>query len=189
MEFYDITQELFSCEVYPGDTPPARTDARLLARGDSCNLTDFSMGAHNGTHVDAPRHFLDDGDGIDRIPLEKLIGEALVCRFDRAVTAGDIAALPDGCQKLLIRGTGWITEESAAAAVERGIHLIGTESQSVGPAGAPKAVHLILLGAKTVILEGIRLNAVPEGKYFLFAAPLKLGGCDGAPVRAVLVRS
>lgn len=189
MQIYDISQEVFGCVVYPGDTAPSHRDVRLLSRGDNCNLTDFTMCAHNGTHVDAPRHFLDEGCTIDAIPLEQTVGEAYVVTFDREITSEDISSLPGDCRRLLVRGSGWMTPESSRAAVVRGIGLIGTESQSVGPAGAPRTTHLALLGAGVVLLEGIRLAEVPDGKYLLFAAPINLGGCEGAPVRAVLVRN
>lgn len=187
MQIYDISQELFSCVVYPGDTPPTKKRVRSIADGDACNVTDLSMCAHNGTHIDAPFHFVNGGGTIDTIPLDRLIGEAWVVTMHGEITPAQIEALPEDCRKLLVRGDGWLTPGSAAALTARGIHLVGTESQSVGPAAAPRDTHLVLLGAQVAVLEGIRLGAVPDGKYTLFAAPINLGGCDGAPVRAVLV--
>ena len=81
-----------------------------------------------------------------------------------------------------------MTAEAARVFAAAGILLLGNESQTVGPPDAPKEVHLILLGAEVVLLEGIVLRDVPEGRYFLSAAPLNLGGCDGAPCRAYLMR-
>ena len=80
-----------------------------------------------------------------------------------------------------------MTAEAAEVFAEAGIDLIGNESQTVGPEDSPMAVHLILLGAEVVLLEGIRLAAVEEGVYLLHAAPLNLGGAEGAPCRATLI--
>ena len=81
-----------------------------------------------------------------------------------------------------------VTEEAAKVFAKAGILLLGNESQTVGPEDAPMQVHLILLRAEVVLLEGIVLKDIPEGKYFLNAAPLQLGGIDGAPCRAWLMR-
>ena len=192
MEFYDITQELFSCEVYPGDTPPMRTDARLLARGDSCNLTDFSMGAHNGTHVDAPLHFVDGSESVSDLPLTRFVGRAMVVSHQGDVTAFDaekmLKLLKDGTTRILIRGDATMTEEAANVFAKSKIDLIGNESQTFGPVSSPAPVHRILLGAGMVLLEGIRLSHVPDGEYLLSCAPINLTGGDGSPCRAFLMK-
>ena len=90
-------------------------------------------------------------------------------------------------QRILIAGKATVTEEAARVFAEAGILLLGNESQTVGPEDAPMNVHLILLGNECVLLEGIVLDGVKEGRYFLSAAPLNLGGCDGAPCRAYLI--
>ena len=94
---------------------------------------------------------------------------------------------PESAKRIIIKGGGVVTAEAAKVFAENGVDLVGVESQSVGPAEAPMEVHLILLGAKTVLLEGLTLQDVEEGEYFLFAAPINLGGCEGAPVRAILM--
>lgn len=192
---YDITQPVFSCRVYPGDPAPVRSMLSSMEAGDVYNLTAFSMCAHNGTHVDAPRHFLKDGRGVGEIPLEKLIGPAYVCSHEGGVTAADAGrmlaqaakACPEARKKILICGDAVVTLEAADVFAAAGIDLVGNESQSVGPENAPMAVHLALLGAGVVLLEGIDLAAVPDGVYFLNCAPLNLGNADGAPCRAVLM--
>ena len=194
---YDITQPLFECNVFPGDPKPERKIMLQIADGDVCNLTAFSMCAHNGTHVDAPYHFINDGKGIDKVSLEKFIGMAFVADHEGDVTAEDAenilkkakAAGSGAEKKILIKGKSVVTLDAAKVFASAGIDLIGNESQTVGPEDAPKAVHLVLLGAEVVLLEGIRLETVPEGVYFLNCAPLNLSGADGAPCRAVLVKN
>ncbi len=192
---YDISQPLFSCEVFPGDTAPARIPVSRMEDGALYNLTDISLCAHNGTHVDAPRHFIKDGRGIGEIPLEKFIGPAFVAFHEGDVLKKDAerilenaeAAKPEAAKRILIKGKAVVTLEAAERFAEAGIFLLGNESQTVGPEDAPMAVHLALLGAEVVLLEGIRLGKVPEGVYQLNCAPLNLGDCDGAPCRAVLL--
>ena len=192
---YDITQPLLECRVFPGDSRPEKKLVRSMERGDLYNLTDLSLCVHNGTHVDAPRHFFRDGKGIDRIPLEKFIGPAYVARHEGPVTAGDArrilaraeAAHREARKKILLRGGATVTLEAAEVFAAAGVDLIGNESQTVGPEDAPMAVHLALLGAEAVLLEGIRLGEVPEGAYLLNCAPLNLTDTDGAPCRAVLL--
>ena len=194
MKLYDISQEVFSCAVYPGDPAPEREVLCSMEQGELYNLTAFRMCAHNGTHVDAPAHFIKNGTAVEGIPLEKTVGPAFVTSCTGRITAADAAAIlekagdacADAVKKILLAGDGVVSEEAAAVFAEAGVDLIGTESQSVGPEDAPMAVHRILLGAGVVLLEGLRLCAVPEGVYFLSAAPLCLGGSDGAPCRAVL---
>ena len=187
----DISQELFSCAVFPGDEPPVKKTALSIKNGDVCNLTELSMCAHNGTHVDAPYHFLDDGITIDCVPLDRFVGKCYVFRHEGDVTADDAKTMLEKCEKtcerLLIGGKCTVTADAAKVFAEKGLKLIGNESQTVGPEDAPREVHLILLGAGVVLLEGIRLENVTEGEYFLSAAPINLGGCDGAPCRAYLI--
>ena len=185
MKLYDITQEMFSSVVYPGDPAPKGEQVKWIAKGDVCNLTFLTQCAHNGTHMDAPRHFVDGGKGIDEIPLEVCVGDAYVLDCNGIFTAEDAAKIPAGCVRLLLRG-GVPDVGGAQAVVKAGVRLIGVEHQSVGGDGNTAAVHKILLGAEIAVLEGIRLAAVPAGEYFLFAAPINYGGIDGAPVRAVL---
>lgn len=174
--FYDITQELFASTTYPGDTKPERIAVRRMERGDLYNLSDIKMCAHNGTHVDAPRHFVRDGKGIDELSLDTLIGKC------RVISKPEELLLFEN-ERILIRGEGDISISLAEALCQRPIKLLGVEGQSVGDA----AVHQTLLESEMILLEGIRLEEVPDGEYFLFAAPLKLGGCDGAPCRAILL--
>ena len=193
MKIYDISQEVFSSCVYPGDPAPERSMLLSIAAGDVCNLTAFSMCAHNGTHIDAPYHFLETGKRVDEIPLSHTVGEAYVAAHTGTLTAKDAerilahAAGAGAEKRILLKGDLTVSEAAANVFARAGVLLLGNESQTVGPEDAPMAVHKILLGAECVLLEGVRLSAVPEGKYLLFAAPLSLAGADGAPVRAILI--
>lgn len=194
MRIYDISQEVFGCNVYPGDPSPVREVKLRIRDGAVCNLTAFQMCAHNGTHVDAPYHFLDDGKTIDQVSLDRFIGYAYVAEHEGDVTAADAAKIyekayktdPRAAERILVKGKSVMTAEAAKYLAGKGIKLYGNESQTVGPEDAPMEVHLIMLGAEVVLLEGIRLSHVPEGVYLLSAAPLNLGGSDGAPCRATL---
>ena len=195
MKIYDISQEVFNCAVYPGDPQPIREVKLKISEGAICNLTAFEMCAHNGTHVDAPYHFLDGEETIDRVPLDKFIGYAYVAEHDGDITA-EVAEriLKDAknaderaSERILVKGNAVMTKEGAEVFAKGGIKLFGNESQTVGPLDAPMEVHLVMLGAKIVLLEGIRLAEVPVGVYLLNAAPINLGGSDGAPCRAVLM--
>ena len=195
MKIYDISQEVFECSVYPGDPVPEKRAVASMEKGDAYNLTLISMCAHNGTHIDAPAHFLADGKTVDAIPLSRTVGFAYVAEHRGDVTAEDAACIledaarenREAASRILIKGDATVTEEAALVFAKAGVLLLGNESQTVGPANAPMCVHKILLSADTVLLEGIRLSGVPTGVYFLFAAPLLLGGTEGAPCRAVLV--
>ena len=203
MKIYDITQELFSCAVYPGDPSPEKEIKLSISDGAVCNLTAFKMCAHNGTHVDAPYHFINDGKTIDQVDMERFIGYAFAISHEGDITAEDAhsfisqareAALSSGnaeCDcynRILVKGDATMTEDAAKVFAENRIMLFGNESQTVGPLDAPLAVHLIMLGAEIVLLEGIRLGEVPDGVYLVNSAPLNLGGSDGAPCRAVLLK-
>ena len=196
MKIYDISQEVFSCKVFPGDPSPERKVMLSISEGAICNLTELKMCAHNGTHVDAPYHFINDGKTIDRVDMDRFIGYAFVAEHEGNIEPEDakrILARAKKCdvnaaERILVKGNATMTAAAARVFVESGIKLFGNESQTVGPEDAPMEVHLIMLGAEVVLLEGIRLGEVEEGVYLLNAAPLNLGGSDGAPCRAVLIK-
>jgi arylformamidase len=164
--------------------------------GDLYNLTAFSMCAHNGTHIDAPSHFINGAKNVDQIDLSKFIGEAFVADFDGVVSGVDAlkiiekakSASSESAKRILLKGKTTVSLEAAKVFAEHRIDLIANESQTVGPEDAPMAVHKVLLGAQVVLLEGVRLSHVPEGVYLLNAAPINLAGAEGSPCRAVLIR-
>ena len=195
MKIFDISQEVFSCRVYPGDPMPEKKVLNGMEKGDLYHLTAFSMCAHNGTHIDAPFHFLKNGKTVDEICPEVFVGMAYVAEHRGSVTGEDAAAIiekakeqnPESAKRILIKGDTEVSAEAAKVFAAAKLLLLGNESQTVGPQKAPMAVHLILLGADVVLLEGVRLTEVTEGVYFLNAAPLNLAGADGAPCRAILI--
>ena len=192
MKIYDISQEVFSCAVYPGDPKPEKQTLSSTAAGDLYNLTAFSMCAHNGTHIDVPFHFLGDGKTVEQMDLEHFVGDCFLARHHGPVTAPDAQAILSravGIRRILIAGDATVTEEAATVFSGSGILLLGNESQTVGPENAPMAVHKILLHRDTVLLEGVVLTNIPEGRYLLNAAPLNLAGADGAPCRAWLMEA
>ena len=190
MKIYDISQEVFSCAVYPGDPKPEKQVLYSTADADLYNLSAFYMCAHNGTHIDAPFHFLHDGKTVERMELETFVGDCFVARHQGDVTAEDARGILQkaaGAPRILMAGPVTVTADAAEVFAGAGIKLLGNEGQTVGPEEAPMQVHLILLKRGIALLEGIVLTGVPEGHYFLNAAPLNLAGCDGAPCRAYLI--
>ena len=197
MKIYDISQEVFSGQVYHGDPAPEKEMLSIMENGDLYNLTAFSMCAHNGTHIDAPFHFLKDGKTVDAIGLEAFVGMAYVAEHQGIVSGNDAAEIikkaekqnPEAAKRILIKGDAEVSLEAAKIFASAEILLLGNESQTVGPEDAPMEVHLMLLSANVILLEGIRLSEVSEGVYFLNAAPLNLSGADGSPCRALLIAS
>ena len=193
MKIIDISQEIMSCKVYPGDPAPKGERLVSMDRGDVYNMSAFSMCAHNGTHVDAPFHFINEGKTIDQMPPESFVGPCYVARHNGEVTADDAVEIMEkavnngAAERILIAGDAVVTAEAAEVFADHNIKLIGNESQSVGPENAPMKVHKILLSKEIVLLEGIVLDGVKEGKYFLSALPLNIKGFDGSPCRAYLI--
>ena len=175
---YDITQEVFAGRVYPGDPRPRFTRLKSFAAGDQSQVTEITMQVHAATHIDAPIHRVAGGCGAAELPLEKCIGPCEVVDYaDR----GHIAKT--AIKRILLKGCEEMDEQTARLLVEKGVVFVAVQGQSVGS----RAVHKVLLEHEVVVLEGAVLHHVPVGQYMLFAPPVPLGGCDGAPCRAVLV--
>ena len=193
MKIIDISQEVFSSKIYDGDPAPCGEKIKDMNNGEVYNLSVFSMCAHNGTHIDAPLHFINNGKSVDEIPLEHFVGECFVACFEGdldAENALDILrkARSAGAEKrIIIKGNATVTEGAACVFAEAKILLLGNESQSVGPLEAPMVVHKILLSSDVVLLEGVVLKSVDEGRYFLNCAPLNLKNFEGSPCRAILI--
>ena len=196
MKIYDISQEILNCDIYPGDPKPNLVFQKETSKGELYNLSTITMGNHNGTHMDAPLHFINGGKTINEIDLNKCVGYCFVINFedikDEQTTINTLNKLQlinkDAAKRLLVKAHCDISKEVASILANH-IYLIGSETQSVGPENAPMAVHLELLNREVVLLEGIRLNEVKEGMYFLSAAPLNIGKAEGAPCRAILIEN
>lgn len=190
MKIIDISQELTSCDVYPGDPHPSLKRLKSTSDGELYNLSALEMCVHNGTHIDAPFHFIDGGCTVEGIPLERFVGKCYVARFDGVLGRSDAKSIlkkADGAKRILIGGKVTVTASAARAFADAEIMLIGNSGTSVGPEEAPMEVHKILLEKGIVLLEGIMLDDVKEGEYFLNAAPLNIKGSDGSPCRAYLI--
>ena len=195
MKIYDISQEVFGSRVYPGDPVPEKREVCSMEKGALYNLTAFAMCAHNGTHIDAPRHFIKDGKTVDEIAPEVFVGKAYVAVHHGVLTGEDAARIitkarerdHEAAKRILMKGEVEVSLAAAQVFAAAGVLLLGNEPQTVGPQNAPMAVHLALLSAGVVLLEGICLGEVLEGVYLLNAAPLNLSGAEGAPCRALLI--
>ena len=181
MKIYDITRELLSASVYPGDTVPQLT----AKQQGTCTVSDINMCLHNATHIDAPSHYIPDGSSIADLPVELFFGKCTVISVkDDVVSADEVYENTRfACERVLIKGNAVLNEFSATELIDKGVRLIGTECCSIGD----DRTHEILLRHNIVIIEGLDLQKVKDGNYFLSASPLKINGADGAPCRAILI--
>ena len=204
---YDISIPIRSGGlVYPGNPAIRITPAQQVSRGASANVSEIAMGSHTGTHVDSSRHFFDDGQTVDRIPLEKLIGPARLVAFSddvRAIGEKELrAAKIDGQKRVLLRTRNsallsrpdfvndytYLAPDGAKYLVEIGVELVGIDYLSIEQFhSGHHLTHRTLLEMEVVIIEGLDLSEPPAGDYQLVCLPLRLAGLDGAPTRAVLI--
>ncbi len=208
MKLIDVSVPLDAqLPTYPHNTPFTLEPIKRMARGDSSNVSTLHMSAHTGTHVDAPRHFFDDGAGTEALRLDLLVGRARVIQIDsrRGVAAEDLDPidLSDDIRVLIKTHNSrlWdspefhadyvgVTESGAKHLVEHGIKVVGVDYLSVEQFKNPGApAHHVLLGAGTIVIEGLDLRDVDPGVYEMFCLPLRVVGSDGAPARVVLRRS
>jgi len=208
MRTYDITLTISpDMIVWPGD--PSVNVKRLssIASGDNANVSQISMSCHTGTHVDAPDHFLNNGKTVESLSLDLLIGRAYVLHLPdvNLITASVLmnADIPPRTRRLLFKTRNsdfWanrnkefqtdfvgISVDAAELLVDRNVKVVGIDYLSIAPFKQGKPVHTILLDAGMVVIEGLDLSRVSQGRYTLHCLPLKLGGADGAPTRAILV--
>lgn len=204
--FFDITLPIDEgMLVYPDDPDVRVRPHSRIADGEDANVTALALGSHTGTHVDAARHFIDGGQPVDAIPLDRLIGPARVVRIPTDVTAigerelrdagldGETRVLLHTRNAALLANRSFredfahLTGDGARYLLAAGVQLVGIDYLSIEAfdADEPEA-HRALLERQVVILEGVDLRHVPAGRYELFCLPLRLAGIDGAPVRAVL---
>lgn len=208
MKIIDVSVPLDAqLPTYPRNTPFSIEPNQRMADGASSNVSTLHLGAHTGTHVDAPRHFFDEGAGTEALPLELLIGRARVIQIESraGIAAEDLAPidLSDDIRVLFKTPNSrlWrdpefhtdyvgVTGPAATHLVEHGIKVVGVDYLSVEQyksAGQP--AHHALLGAGTIVIEGLNLSDVEPGIYEMICLPLRIVGSDGAPARVVLRRS
>jgi arylformamidase len=180
--------------LWPGDPPVIVEPVTRVRDGDPADVSRLALGTHTGTHVDPPAHFIPGTATVDVLPLDVLIGPAVVAQFSPGPIDGpalESTALPDGSARLLLktgRDAGAVTPDGARWLVERGVRLVGADTLSIEPETDDYPVHRTLLGAGVVIVEGLDLAAAGPGSYQLVCLPLRIVGGDGAPARAVLMR-
>lgn len=204
----DVTATLdpATTPVYEGDAPMKFDFLRDMRKGDNLTLSVYSMGAHSGTHVDAPMHFIADGAPVDRVELDRMMGAARVIEIPDSVQAIDAAELNrhhwSGATRVLFRTRsshrGWmdstgfhrdfayIAADAAQLLADSGVVLVGVDYISAEEFGAPPRTHQILLGRGIPIVEGMYLRGVRAGDYDLIVLPIKVRGHEGAPARAIM---
>lgn len=187
MKILDISREMLSAKVYPGDPAPRLEPLCRIAYGDPCNTSALYACLHNGTHLDAPCHFVPDGADAASLTLEACVGECSVVAFSGVLLGADMERLLPGLQpRILFKGEVEISPSAAFVLADAGVLLVGVEASSVSSAPTTAAVHRQLLDTGMVLLEGLDLSQAEEGTYFLSAPPLKIAEADGSPVRALL---
>jgi arylformamidase len=202
-----VTLDPSTTPVYEGDPPIRFEFVRDMRTGDFVTVSSYTLGAHSGTHIDAPMHFIRDGASIDRVSIDRLIGPARIIDIPDGVQAIDAAELGRhnwrGASRILFRTRsslhGWLTQpkfhrdfayiapDAAQLLADAGVQLVGIDYLSAEQFGAKSPrTHQILLGKGIPIVEGLSLGAVSAGDYDLIVLPLKVGGHEAAPARAVL---
>ena len=190
MHLIDITRDITTAEIYPGDPPTIVRQVRSIGADSDFNLSVLCTCVHTGTHTDAPLHCIEDGLSVEQLPGDAFIGPCTVLEIKDSPITGECVnrRFPQNAERLLIKGEGEVTFMDSAAfeAAELPLRLIGTDALSVGMETCEMQVHKAFLQKGIAVLEGLDLSAVEPGNYFLIALPMKIGGADGAPVRAFL---
>lgn len=207
MRIIDVSIPISNNMIYfPGDPKPQISRVYSIEKGEAANVSKLTLSSHTGTHIDAPAHFIKDGKTIDQIPLEYLIGEVKVFEVydDDSITKeflesknieyGDRIFFKTKNSQYLSNTSKfyenyvYLSLEAAQFLVEREVKVVGIDYLSIEEfASYDFAVHKSLLSNGVVIIEGLDLSQVCEGKYRYVALPLKLKDCDGAPARVVLI--
>lgn len=207
MSIYDISMPVQTGGiVYPGNPEIHIEPQQAISKGAGANVSSITFGSHTGTHVDAAKHFFDDGATVDRIPIERFIGTAILLAFPddlMSVGAADLEKQNIGSHKRVLLRTRnssfirspqfavdytFLAPDGAQYLVDRGVDLVGIDYLSIEQFhSGHHRTHITLLEHKVVIVEGLDLSVPPPGVYQLICLPLRLVGLDGAPARAVLI--
>ena len=164
-----------------------------MKKGDPFNASKITAGSHMGTHADAGRHFVKDNNvGIDQVELFRFYGPCRVVTVPEKtlITKETLEGRIEGCERLVIHGGGlsYLTKDAADYIVEKGILTVVTDAWSIAPLDNEAEIHDTILSPGIAVVENVILDGVEDGDYVLCAFPVKIGGCDGAPVRAVLIK-
>jgi arylformamidase len=192
--------------VYPGNPAIAVTPQQSIAAGASANVSSVFFGSHTATHVDAAKHFFDDGEAVDELPLDRLIGRATVLEFADDVMQIGVKELEGqplgGARRVLLKTRNsalleqaefaknytFLAPDGAELLAEKGVELVGIDYLSIEQfRSGHHRTHRTLLERRIVIVEGLQLGGVAPGEYDFICLPLRLAGMDGAPARAVLL--
>ena len=187
MKVYDISRDLLRTTPYPGDEPPSLRAMHRMKDGESYNLSRLETSMHAGTHVDAPLHFIQKGKDIASLPADLFVGDCVVLTVPKTPLDSMYFMTRQFAPRIILHGKGQLTESAIAYLYNKGLVLIGTDSQSIGTYSDELSAHTALLGYGIAVLENLELRGVPDGRYILSAAPLKVSGAEGAPCRAVLI--
>ena len=205
MKYYDVTLPFRErMATYPGDPGVRFREHYSISRGDPVNVTELVFGSHTGTHIDAPRHFIEGGLAVDQLPLEHFIGKAKVFEIHSRdeirsedlvgldIDEGDIILLKT-LNSFVVRDDEfhtdyvYVTPGAAQFLVDRGIRTLGFDYLSVEKfGGGSLETHLTLLRSNVVIIEGLDLSEVKQGVYDMISLPMKIEGGNGSPIRVVL---
>lgn len=197
MKFYDVTQTISSdMEMYPGYAEPQITPAQLMSEGAACNSLAINFTVHIGTHIDTPKHMYDKGITTDKVDLTLYMGNAVVYEIPNTQEIGEEIINKIDFKSgdiVILKASGkdvkhaYLSVPGAKALKERGCKSVGIDSCSIDPVGSLDfPTHVYLCENGMGIIEGLVLDEVPAGEYELIALPLKIKGCEGSPVRAVL---
>ena len=190
MIIHDISRDTINTPVYDDDPETRAQRIKSIENGDGYNLTEISMSVHSGTHIDAPLHFYDEGSSIDNIRLNTFFGKCTVISVSGILTGEDMERLLPYCKRrVLFHGEGktFISHSAAIVLAESRVVLVGTDAQSIAPSFDEERTHRELARAGIVILENLNLSAIDDGEYDLCAFPIKLGGLEAAPCRAIIL--
>ena len=191
MKIIDISKEVMTCDVYPGDPIPELKKIKTIHEDSEYNLSKIDMCLHNGTHMDSPLHFLSDGSDITEIPHEVFFGPCVVVETDIEMITGAFVEeyFPRNAKRIIVKskGVSMFHESAASALADLGYILLGTDGMTVEPEGSDGRTHRMFMLNNVTLLENLELSNVKSGDYFLSAAPLKISGAEAAPVRAFLV--
>ena len=189
MIIHDISRDALTMPVYEGDPEPQVEMLRSLDNLDEYNLSYVSMTTHTGTHIDAPLHYNDDGSSIDMLRLNTFYGKCTVVSVEGILTGADMERLLPYCKRrVLFRGRGktFLSYSAAIVLADSKVVLVGTDADSIAPPFDETNTHRTLARAGIAILENLNLDAIRAGEYDLCAFPIKLGGLEAAPCRALL---